>query len=349
MTDINKLYKYSKVLDVLYVEDDKLLRSRTFALLETLFKSVEVADNGLIGLNKCKENRYNIIITDINMPVLDGIEMTKKIRKFNPEQKIIVISAHNESEILIDLIKAGVHNFLLKPIIQQDMMETLYPICRDAYYQQLNIEETLRLNQEIIDTQKEIIYTMGTIGETRSRETGLHVKRVAVYSELLASLYGFEKEEAELLKMASPMHDIGKIAIPDNILNKTTELDDEEWEVMKTHSMLGYEMLKSSNRPIMKAAAIVAKEHHEKWDGSGYPEGKSGDDIHIYGRITALADVYDALGHDRVYKKAWKIEDILTLLREGRGNHFDPALIDIFFENIDTFLEAKERYDKEIY
>ncbi len=198
------------------------------------------------------------------------------------------------------------------------------------------------LNEEIISTQTEIVNTMGEIAETRSKETGNHVKRVALFSELLALKYGFSEDEAKLLKQASPMHDIGKIGIPDIILNKPGRHTEEEFELMKTHAALGYEILKNSNREILKAAAIVAHEHHEKYDGSGYPRGLKGQQIHIYGRITAVADVFDALGSDRVYKKAWEDEKIFNLFREEKGKHFDPDLVDLFFENIDYILEIRD-------
>ena len=144
--------------------------------------------------------------------------------------------------------------------------------------------------------------------------------------------------------MASPMHDIGKIGIPDSILNKNGKLDADEWEVMKTHAQLGYDILKNSKREILQAAGIVSYTHHEKWDGSGYPRGLKGDDIHIFGRITAIADVFDALGSERVYKKAWPLEKILELFNEEKGKHFDPNLIDVFMNNLDEFLEIKEKY-----
>ena len=209
---------------------------------------------------------------------------------------------------------------------------------------QEGLEEIKNLNQEIEKTQKEVVFTMGAIGESRSKETGNHVKRVAEYSKLLALYYGLDEKEAEMLKQASPMHDIGKVAIPDAILNKPGRFDENEREIMNTHAALGYEMLKHSNRPLLKMAAIVANEHHEKWDGSGYPRGLSGENIHIYGRITALADVFDALGSDRVYKKAWDDEKIFNLFKEERAKHFDPKLIDIFFEHLDEFLKIRETF-----
>jgi len=206
-----------------------------------------------------------------------------------------------------------------------------------------DVSEIYKLNEEIVLTQKEVVFTMGAIGETRSKETGLHVKRVAEYSYLLAKLYGLDEEHAYLIKQASPMHDIGKVAIPDHILNKPGKLTPEEFEIMKTHAQLGYEMLKHSERPILKTSAVIAHTHHEKYNGKGYPRGLAGDAIPIEGRITSIADVFDALAHDRVYKKAWVLEDILSLLREERGVSFDPVLIDLFFENLDAFVAIQKR------
>ncbi|MCF6331348.1 MAG: nitrate- and nitrite sensing domain-containing protein [Sulfurimonas sp.] len=207
-----------------------------------------------------------------------------------------------------------------------------------------DITESKNLKQEIIDTQKDVIFTMGAIGESRSRETGKHVKRVAEYSKLLYLLSGANKNDAELLKMASPMHDIGKVGIPDNILNKPGKLTPGEWAIMQTHSEMGYEMLKNSDREILKLASTVALTHHEKYDGSGYPRGLVANEIPIVGRITALADVFDALGSDRCYKTAWELDKILELIKEERAKHFDPQLVDLFLENLDKFLEIRDRY-----
>ncbi|MBI5213788.1 MAG: GAF domain-containing protein [Nitrospirae bacterium] len=204
--------------------------------------------------------------------------------------------------------------------------------------------EVTGLYKEIEDTQKEIIFTLGTACEFRSKETSNHVKRVAEYSIILALEYGLDMEEAERIKQASPMHDIGKIAIPDAILNKPGKLTPEEFEIMKTHAQIGCDMLAVSKRKTLSTAAVIAGEHHEKWDGTGYPKGKSGEDIHIYGRISALADVFDALGSERCYKKAWDTDKILELFKEQKGRHFEPKLIDIFFANLDMFLYIREQY-----
>ena len=206
------------------------------------------------------------------------------------------------------------------------------------------ITEVIKLHEELEDTQREIIYKMGEIGESRSNETGNHVKRVANYSKLLATLYGLNEKECDILFTASPMHDIGKVGIPDAILNKAGKLDDDEWKIMRKHCVIGYNILKNSKREILKAAAIVAMEHHEKWDGTGYPRKIKEKEIHIYGRITAIADVFDALGSDRCYKKAWEDEKIFEFIRNQKAKHFDPELVDLFFENIDKFIEIRDRY-----
>ncbi|MDF1883273.1 PAS domain S-box protein [Sulfurimonas sp. SAG-AH-194-C21] len=221
-----------------------------------------------------------------------------------------------------------------------------------------NVEEVLcfftdttdkvNLNYGIINTQREIIYKMGEIGETRSKETGAHVKRVAEYSKLLALKYGLSEEEAEEIKMASPMHDIGKVGIPDNILNKPAKLTPQEFKIMQTHSQIGFDMLHGSHQPLLTTASIISLTHHEKWDGSGYPKGLVGEEIHLYGRITAIADVFDALGHDRVYKKAWPLDNILDFLKDASAKHFDPTLLNLFFENLDDFLKIEKSFEDAI-
>jgi HD-GYP domain-containing protein (c-di-GMP phosphodiesterase class II) len=208
--------------------------------------------------------------------------------------------------------------------------------------------ESVMLTNEIEETQKEIIMTMGEIGESRSKETGNHVKRVAEYSYIIALALGMSQEEAELLKLASPMHDIGKVAIPDSVLKKPGKLTDEEFDIMKSHTDIGYNLLKNSSRRILKTAAIVAYEHHEKWNGRGYPQGLKENEIHIYGRITGLADVFDALGSDRVYKQAWELDRILNLFKEESGQHFDPLVVDAFMKKLPAIIKVRDQYSDAI-
>lgn len=201
--------------------------------------------------------------------------------------------------------------------------------------------DNIHLNQEVEDAQKEIIYTLGEIAEVRSLETGQHVKRVSNYAWLLAIKSGFSDEQANLLRLAAPIHDIGKVGIPDTILNKPGTLTPDEFEIIKTHTQLGYELLKKSERPLLKTAALIALQHHEHWDGQGYPNGLKGEEIHPFGRIVALADVFDALGTIRVYKQAWPLPDIIDYVRSQSGRQFDPALVKIILEYQDEFIQIR--------
>lgn len=265
------------------------------------------------------------LISRINIPL-------EYISKF-------IKNATSKEKNLLENIKVDVHDeFGELSDSFNNMTTTIYG----------NIHKIKDLNKEIEDTQKEIIFTMGAIGESRSKETGNHVKRVAKYSELLALLYGMNKDEAELLKLSSPMHDIGKVAIPDSILKKNGKLTEEEFEYMKSHATLGYDMLKQSHRIILKTASIVAYEHHEKWDGSGYPRAIKKEEIHIFGRITAIADVFDALGSDRCYKSAWEDKNIIKFFEDEKGKHFDPKLVTLFLNNFKDFVKIRDKY-KDIF
>ena len=207
-----------------------------------------------------------------------------------------------------------------------------------------NIQTVLEIHNEIEETQKEILVTIGSIAEVHSEETSNHIKRVAKYSALLGKYYGLSENKIKIFKDASTMHDIGKIAIPYYILNKPGKLDSNEFEIMKSHALHGYNMLKHSNKPLFKAAATIAYEHHEKYNGTGYPNQIKGENIHIYGRITALADVFDALGSDRCYKKAWSDDKIFKLFEEERAKQFDPKLVDLFLEHKDKFIKIRDQY-----
>lgn len=204
--------------------------------------------------------------------------------------------------------------------------------------------DNMDLNQVITETQKELLFTLGDVVETRSPETANHVRRVAEYSHLLALKAGMSREDADRFKMASPMHDVGKIGIPDSVLLKPGPLNEEDFELIKTHTRIGHAILKGSPRPVMQMAATVALQHHERWDGTGYPDGLKGEAIDLVGRITMIADIFDALGCDRVYKKAWLTSDILNYLEENKGTMLDPTLVDLFMKHLDEILAIKERF-----
>jgi len=293
-----------------------------------------------------------------------------KMPKYNPNPTMMfshtgaVVFQNDASKDLFSQIKTlddfhAMTKIEMITLISSDGSLVTQHTCDERYYQltfkgvsdiasilayATDITETIATFKELEKTQKEFIFFMGALGESRSRETGSHVKRVAEYSKLLALLSGMSEAEADLLRLASPMHDIGKVAISDSILNKPARLTTEEFDTMKEHTTYGYEMFEGYAQPIFKTAAIIAHEHHEKYDGNGYPRGLKGEDIHIYGRITAVADVFDALGSDRVYKKAWKLEKILDLIKYESGKHFDPTLVSLFLENLDQFLVIKDKY-----
>jgi response regulator RpfG family c-di-GMP phosphodiesterase len=204
--------------------------------------------------------------------------------------------------------------------------------------------DNINLNNEIRETQREIIFKLGEIVETRSRETGNHVKRVAEYSVLLAEKYGLPHDQLQVLRVSSPMHDVGKVGIPDAILNKPGKLTAEEYNLIKAHTVIGHEMLKASRRELLQAAAIIALQHHEHWDGGGYPHGLKGEEIHVFGRISAVADVFDALAVRRAYKEPWPLDRIIAYFREQRGRQFDPRVVDILLDNLDDFVRIQQEF-----
>lgn len=216
---------------------------------------------------------------------------------------------------------------------------------RQEVAQRTAAEERLQeLNVEMAKTQREILWTLSEVVESRSRETAYHVVRVGEYARVLSRGYGLSDEEVEIITTAAPMHDVGKISIPDAILSKPGLLTPEERTVMQRHTIVGKEILGSSDRPLLRAAAVIAFEHHERWDGKGYPLGKSGTDISLSGRIVAICDVFDALYNKRVYKDAWPLEKVLELFRNESGAAFEPQLVDLLFTNLDAILEITRKF-----
>ncbi|WMW82079.1 DUF3369 domain-containing protein [Undibacterium cyanobacteriorum] len=204
--------------------------------------------------------------------------------------------------------------------------------------------DNILLNQEISDTQGELIMRLGDVVESRSPEAGNHVRRMAEVCHLLALASGMDPDEAAILKQAAPMHDIGKIATPDSVLLKPGKLDANEWDIMRLHPEVGMSILDGSHRPILRAASIIAHQHHEKFDGSGYPQGLVGTEIHVYARIVAVADVFDALMHSRVYKPAWPVDQVVSHLKAVSGSHLDPQFVELLVDNVERAVAINERY-----
>ncbi len=216
-------------------------------------------------------------------------------------------------------------------------------IANQELLQQMN-RSLIDLNCEIEETLRETVFTMGVIEEQRSKETNNHTKRVTEYSRLLASKLGMKGDEVELLASAAPLHDIGKLSIPDEILLKPGKLTSKEFETMKRHTTIGYSMLMHSERKLLKAAAVIAHQHHERWDGAGYPSGLKGEEIHIFGRIVTVVDVYDALLSVRPYKEAWPLSRVVAWMEQEQGSHFDPFMTQALLAHLDEFVEIGKRY-----
>lgn len=294
-------------------------------------------DSGIVG--QAIENKKPMIINDVHSNEHFNAEVDKQTGY--ETKNLMVIPMFNRHNNII-----GAFQVINKKEGAFDDRDLKY-LMLAASYSAETLDAAI-LADENDQTQKEMIFLMSEAVEKRSKETGNHIKRVAAYSRILARAYGLNEEDTYILEFASPMHDIGKIGIPDAILNKPGKLTVDEFAVMKGHALLGFEILSASAKGMLKAAAIVAHEHHEKWDGNGYPKGLKGEEIHIYGRITAVADVFDALGSDRCYKKAWQLEDVLTLFKEERGKHFEPRLVDLLLENLEDLIKIRDKFKDSI-
>ena len=314
---------------------------------------IRTALDGKTAIISINVKKPDLILLDINMPDMDGFEVSK-ILKADDKTKdipIIFISGNTDTQDKINAFNAGGVDYITKPFANEEVLARVKMHLELSEYRhsledkvQEGISAIQNLNNELELTQNELIYAMSAIAEEHSDETGQHVKRVGEYSFLLSKLSNLDMETSKLIHQASPMHDIGKVGIPDNILHKPGPLTDKEWKIMKTHSQKGYHIFEDSTRCVLMMAGTIAREHHERWDGSGYPNGLRGEDIHIAGRIVMLADVFDALSNERSYKKAWSLEKTKKFVIENRAIMFDPKLVDLFIENFEEFVEIHNRY-----
>ena len=374
--NVQDILKYSKDLTILYVEDNQQLLVETEEALEDFFYHIDTAQNGQIALEKYEQYyeknayHYDIIITDINMPVMSGVELIKEIHKINIDQKIIVISAYNDSKRLIELINIGITNFIMKPLSPSQLMSILYEVSKQVSNQKQliryrieledinkNLDGKVReLTKEIIFTQKISIEAIANMVESYDDDTGTHVKRIEQYTSLMVDCLPINDENPmenrTTIPFASILHDIGKLMIPKHILTKPERLNEEETIIIKTHALLGGEVLKKANITFkdsfdkdsyLKIASDIAMYHHEKWDGSGYPEGLHGKNIPKSARIVAISDVYDALRSKRVYKDGFTHEKAVEIIMHEREKSFDPDLIDIFLSVNQEFKEVFDR------
>lgn len=287
-----------------------------------------------------KDLQPDLILLDLNMPKMDGFAVMVQLSILNPDDylPILILTAEDES-IRFKALQSGAKDFLHKPYDHMDVLLKSKNIIevRLLYNQVRNHNAALEVQvndriKEIRDSRLDVIQRLAIAAELRDAGTGKHIYRMSRYSQLLGLAVGFTKEQGELLLTTSPLHDIGKIAIPDSILLKPSALEPHEFEIIKTHTTLGAKMLSGSDSVFLKMAETIALNHHEKWDGTGYPHGIKGEEIPLVGRICAVADVFDALSSERPYKEAWTFDKTLQEIRQLRGTHFEPKLVDIFMD-----------------
>ncbi len=318
-------------------------------VLEAILQSeydVKAATKGLAALKIAEKTQPDIILLDIMMPEMDGYEVCQRL-KANPRTNhipIIFVTAMSEEHDEVKGLELGAVDYVTKPIspvIVKARLRTQLALAN----QQKELDRQVKLKTKELELSRiDLVNRLGRAADFKDSDTGVHVVRMSKYARVIASHIQLSENEIDLIEHATPMHDVGKIGIPDRVLLKPGKLDPDEWEIMKTHAQIGYDILSDSDDVLLHAAAIIALEHHEKWNGKGYPKGLKKDEIHLYARICAIADVFDALTSVRPYKKAWTFEDATDLIKSERGEHFDPQLVDAFFEGID---EVKEIYSTE--
>lgn len=344
---INDPEYHYKIKSILIVDDETDICLNLKAFFEDEGYQVFTASNGQDGIETFYREQPDLVIVDLHMPVMSGHSLLTKLSTEYPYIPKLVISGVGTVSEAIQTFDEGSWDFISKPIGSFDILihklkqaeEKASLLHQNQIYreqfEQLVEKRIVTVQSPIIETQKEIVSRLGDVIEMRTREKGNHVRRVAQISEFLALEYGLPPEEAGVLRMAAPLHDIGKAGIPDVILNKNGRLVDDEFEIIKTHTTIGYEMLKDSDQPVIQAAALIALQHHEHWDGSGYPHGLAEEEIHIYGRITCLADIYDVLLQKRQHKESWNRERALEYVKLHSGTFFDPELVRLFLNNIE--------------
>ena len=342
---------------VLIIDDSDINLTLIKALVLKLGECTPVLfDNPLRALDWCREHVPDLVIVDYMMPDMDGLKFISAFRALHGRNEIpvLMVTANDQKEVRYEALLGGANDFLTKPIDRVEFsarsrnmlslrMGQKFLADRAAHLAALVSEQT----QEIRNREQELIFRMSRAAEFRDPETGAHIQRMAYYSQIIAKGLGLDEKIQRLILEAAPMHDVGKIGIPDYILLKPGKLTFEEFEAMKNHAKLGHELLKGSGSETLRAGAEIAISHHEKYDGSGYPLALVGTKIPLFGRIVAVADVFDALTSERPYKKAWPLADARKFLEDGRGAHFDPMCVEAFLAGWDEALEIRQRFQDE--
>jgi response regulator RpfG family c-di-GMP phosphodiesterase len=308
------------------------------------------------ALDWCEQHGADVVVVDYMMPAPDGLEFIRRFRKCPAltDVPVVMVTANDIKEIRYAALEAGATDFLTKPVDKNEFIARIGNMATLRRSQRLLADRAALLANEvatatatIVERERETIFRLSRAAEYRDPETGSHILRMAHYSRLIATGLGLSAEEQQLIFEAAPMHDIGKVGIPDMILLKPGRLTPEEFDVMKRHAVIGHEILRGSTSPKLATAAAIALTHHEKWDGTGYPHGLAGAAIPLHGRIVAAADVFDALTSERPYKKAWDMDKAAAFLRGQSGLHFDPGCVDAFFQVWDQVRHVSTSYRDE--
>ncbi len=345
-----------KTARILIVDDEPANLKLLQKLLNTHgYLNTELVDDAREVIAHYQMSRPDLILLDINMPHLDGYQVMEQLKALDDPlmPPIVILTAQHGKSYLLRALSSGARDFVTKPFDVSELLMRVRNLLdaqlahRMMHDQKEVLEELVAARtEELRSTRLQVVQRLGMAAEYRDEETGSHILRMSHMSALLARAIGLSNTECELMLHASPMHDIGKIGIPDAILLKPGRFEPHEWETMKTHATIGGKLLAGDDSDLMRMAREIALTHHEKWDGSGYPEGLSGEDIPMAGRIAALADVFDALTSNRPYKKAWKVEEATAFIGDNRGKHFDPMLVDAFLDRLPEILEIRYRFDE---
>ncbi len=339
MISAKDLKNITNTLTLLYVEDENELRESVEVYLCKLFAEVTVAKDGQEGLESYKTGKFDIVISDIQMPIMDGLQMSKEIKEINPDQEIIIISAYSETSYFLESIEIGINGYIIKPINYTQMNQELYKSVKSLTQLKENINYKLHLEEMVTQRTEEIvamqedktrnfettILSFVEMIEDRDTYTGGHSQRVANYAKLVAEEMGISQEDCELLYKAGIIHDIGKIATPDTILLKPGRLNALEYKLIQEHVTVGYKLL--SKIPMYKKHAEIIIGHHERYDGAGYPNGLKGDEISMLSHILLIADAFDAMTTNRIYKGRKTLEYAIDELKDLAGKQFHPEVV----------------------